>query len=146
MTKEQLSEERLAIDELIERCRKAEGPDRELDFLIHTHVVHPLTGDENYTLQDVMDDLAMLGPEGMTIDAPWTASIDAITALIEKELTGCGWYVARGVAEGRPAVTAAIYPSLEATKPIAKDTGATAPLALCLALLIALQSKETSDA
>lgn len=58
---------------LAERCEKATGPDREIDFDI---------------------DVARHAPKrirGFQALAPYTASIDAITALIERKLPRWSW-------------------------------------------------------
>jgi len=67
---------------LAERCEKATGPDRSIDCWI-----------ENYC-GIARFDAAYRGDPGMRVNIrPLTASIDAITALIEWELPGWMWRV-----------------------------------------------------
>jgi hypothetical protein len=143
------SNERLAIDELIERCRKAEGPDRELDALICAHLkvapasmpdyVSKWEGEWKAAPQGGIVVLVQSdGINGPNFRAPfYTASIDAITALIEKELPGWQYNLS--------AYGSSAEASMGATGAFPRHRAPTPALALCLALL-ALQSKETSDA
>ena len=63
---------------LAERCEKAMEPDREIDWCIHAAIL-------NWP--------AEIKPR-QPGDAEYTASLDAITALIERELPGLGWRIA----------------------------------------------------
>lgn len=123
------------IKELMERVRAATGPDRDLDFLIQIHVAHPLTGEEHYTLQDVMNDFALLGADGMVIDAPYTASIDAALALVERVLPG-RWNEILGAALRGMSKT--FHWHIAFPKPGQMDG---LPLAILACLLQALQEK-----
>lgn len=62
----------MTIDELIERVEKATGRDRQLDFAIGN----------------------WLGLTCYSIDMPaYTSSLDAVVALIEREMPGAKWTV-----------------------------------------------------
>lgn len=144
------------IDELIERCRKAEGGDRELDAEIASIVrYHPYGPfhwlDRSPEAVYAPTHAGWLGftlpGEGTPRDAwashEYTSSIDAITALIEKELPGWDWG-AECLHEDRSYGKVWVHGWHDDT--VVEDSAPTAPLALCLAFLLAIQSKETSDA
>jgi len=137
-----MTQSQSVLDGLVERLGKSTGPDRELDFLIQTHVANPLTGNEGYTLQDIMDDFALLGAEGMTIDAPYTASVDAALALVERKLPGPRWCWKLVQENGRHVFVLRNAPWLTVVAPAWTASHERAPIAILLATLSALQSLE----
>lgn len=115
------------LSDLIERVRKAEGTDRQLDYALFCHFApmevasawHPLHGHK------------------------YTSSLDAITALIEKKLPGAKKSLTELVVGWSSSVL--ILDAVDGSA-VAEDFHAdapTAPLALCLAFLLAIQSQDT---
>jgi hypothetical protein len=104
---------------LASRCERATGPDREIDKAISKAA----TGDSSLT--------------------PHTASLDAITALIERELPGMRWLCRSDVKGG----TGIVYPKpiagLSAATPTWAADAATPALALCAAFAKAMAEKES---
>lgn len=109
------------LSDLIERVRKAEGPDRELDRAIGS-----LAGASETTFPQYEPDGVM---------PRYTGSIDAITALIAAKLPG--WLVTMEFGEGKPCAMM-LRPGFEDGRHVIIESAATLPLALCLALLVAL--------
>jgi hypothetical protein len=84
---------------LAERCEKATGPDGKLDCVIFA-LITPSAFETDYD-RDLharlswtrnLADWSWLLEKGMQ---PYTSSLDAITALIERELTGWRWKTGR---------------------------------------------------
>ena len=103
------------IEALIERVKAATGPDRGLDEALRAHFGYP--------------------------PKPWnyTASIDAITALIERVLPG--WHIASGTVGDEPDQPWACLTSPDNPHPDFPAFHVTEALARTEALLIALQSQ-----
>lgn len=77
---------------LAERCEKATGPDDAVDWDMLMAMCGP--GYEDSWLAAPAARYALSTSYGY--HAPeWTASLDAITALIERELPGWGWSIRR---------------------------------------------------
>ena len=75
---------RADLQALLERVEKAEGPDRELDDAIDKWKLDTLL------TRDTSARFALICP-------PYTASIDAAVALVEKMLPGWKWCVQREI-------------------------------------------------
>lgn len=117
---------------LAERCEKATGPDREIDGKI-AHALRP----------------------GVLIRGfyftPYTASLDAITALIERELPGTSWRIHwRGIGRNCCGMISRLGPddydefNVEFGDEVAIGRGyrvATPALALCAAFCRAMAEK-----
>lgn len=145
----------MSIADIIERLGKAEGPDRELDFWISARVFDPC----DYSDEELQADIDLVGIEGMVIDAPFTASLDAAVALAEKVLPG--WRISMFIGhltsakdgsgaraslqsphKGRKCPSTGMrWPAVTAECFHAK----TAPIALCIAILKAVQAQEVSS-
>lgn len=72
------------IDTIIERVRGLDGPDREVDRDVHVLLVGPVI------------DFPLSGPwqeNGIAAVPAYTASLDAVVALIERELPGFLWRI-----------------------------------------------------
>lgn len=127
-----------AIQNLIERCEKATGPDRFIDAMMHL-MLRPELGEAPWFQPHVA--WWVYRGEGQEDDqhAPlYTASIDAALALMEKVLPGWSWYAGSVGEQDIPQATV--------TEPFGdcRDFVAhapTAPLAIILAFLRALQSQ-----
>ena len=137
------------LPSLIKRLEESEGPSRELDVDIMNEVApFPTTGRRLF----VWARTGGLVRDGVyTDDAPeLTGSVDAAIALAERVLPGWGW----DVASNTPHIKACLDPDLGA--PCAKyphwaavsnvsshnfHDAATPAMALCVAILKALQSK-----
>lgn len=81
----------MSYADLIERLEKLEVPDRETDFWLSVRVFDP----SNETDEALRADIDLVGIEGMVIDAPFTASLDAAVALVGRVLPGWFWRVGR---------------------------------------------------
>lgn len=135
--------------ELAERCEKATGPDREIECLIAVEAGDVPAG---YTRHDAFTWICPQPPFMNLTYSPayFTASLDAITALIERELPG--WYRASGfnteadaddiLADGHFAVLA--LPSEESRDPIRIAACASEALARCAAFCRAMAAKDTT--
>jgi hypothetical protein len=134
------------LSDLIERVRKAEGPDRELDCYLEAlsdgrtirESIHPQYGRQLLARNSrpPHDEYWIDHPDNGT--KPYTGSLDAITALIEKELPGCAY----GFDNGPKTHLAFVDRHDHAVRFLgARWTAeaATIPLALCLAFLLSLQ-------
>lgn len=140
---------------LAERCENATGPDRALDRLIAL-----ACGWQRFTPSQVRRGTpGWIAPEdyigrrsdgspildslhGTTINRnppAFTASLDAITALIEREFPGCGLSV-----KSRLATVKTVARLFLRTGMISSEDAATLPLALCAAFARAMASKETA--
>lgn len=116
------------LSDLISRVRKADGPDRTIDLLILALVAQAGewgTVDIEYALRDI---------EGTTAPPPFTSSLDAITALIEKKLPAA----LRRIQDGEDGGWAQADLILEDGRHVYAEA-ATWHLALCLAILLSLQ-------
>ncbi len=117
------------LTNLIERARGLEGPDREVDAAIHEALVGPVIR------------FPLSGPwqaNGISAVPAYTASLDAVVALIEKELPDALWDV-----NGYGA--ASIAPRwLAGKKHTLSETGTSPALALLLAFLTAMKEKGTA--
>lgn len=71
---------RQTLLELADRCEQATGPDKVLDFWIGVRL-HPC----RHTDAELQADIDALGIDGMAIDAPYTASLDAALTLVPDE-------------------------------------------------------------
>jgi len=78
-----------ALEGLLERLEKCEGPDREIDFWISARIYNP----SHHTDAELQADIDAVGIEGMVIEAPYTASLDACIALVERVLPGYRWHL-----------------------------------------------------
>ena len=67
---------------ILERLKAATGPDRELDFWISARAWDP----SHHTDAELQADIDLVGIEGMVIDKPFTSSVDAALALVERLL------------------------------------------------------------
>lgn len=138
------------IAELLERCRKAAGPDRELDCQIAYAVDFGVDGMGN-SFRDFCDVFerdwveisrrAEMHQSILSHNLPrFTASIDSITALIEGELPGWHWLVERDL-------DGAFFGRVGSPQdgPFSWDAGplSSAPLALCCAFLSAKLAQVT---
>lgn len=83
------------LPDLIAKVEGLRGPNREVDFWLTVRVFAPC----DYTDAELQADIDLVGIEGMAIEAPYTASIDAAVALVEKVLPGWMW----GLTQGSPA-------------------------------------------
>lgn len=119
---------------LIERLEKLTGPDRDADYRIEKAVVRP----------DHFPDIKMWPPfmVGSTFDKsipPYTASLDAAIALVEKCLPRCGYTTDHQPVYGKHH-DASVFSEQVIT--IGNGRGPTAAIALLLALLRAMQKEE----
>lgn len=108
----------MSLTDLIARVEKASGPDRHLDWEVHC-----LNG---------MEGVGMYGPH-----PTFTASLDAVVALVERELPGWGWLVATRDDDYSASVWAPGY----RFDPLGSGHGKTAALALLRAFLRAKQAQ-----
>jgi hypothetical protein len=136
--------------DLIERLEKASGPDRELDADIFFHLecepIPPEGLDMSWAYEGAPR--AMPGdkwnfhrdgiPSDGTLSPAYTASIDAVVALVERCLPGWGYYL-RSDKEGSGC--GLVYPDAFRVTPC-HCMGATPAIAVCLALLRALEAQE----
>jgi hypothetical protein len=128
------------LSELLERVRKATGPDRKIDAAIARLFDLPICIEPD-CLPDVMRRILARMDEGG--DDPevnaYTASIDAALALVERVLPGWSWSV--GVNENHQfpqVVMARSHP----TNKVVTVEGATPALAILAALMAALANAE----
>lgn len=142
------------IATLLERVRAATGPDREIDGMIEVEARRQQA--YRVGLNDEQRAHWATTIEGVVYDnatrynaSPYTASVDAILALIERELPGCRWGVSchsfRGderYPDGKPKYVdgyRAHVTERSAMRPMPTiaDHQATPALALCAAFLSA---------
>jgi len=116
------------MDELIERLEKAVGPDHELDLILARMVAPGAIAHSSEHL-------------------PYTSSVDSALALVERKLPGWAWYVERiaGI-DTRPHICEAdLWLPAQLGRGGRFRAGApTAPLAILLALLKALNSDSSN--
>jgi len=142
---------------LAERCEKATGPDREIDVAlciaadaprILTHLLskelRPLQKGQWYACGDGYvshpEWVYLDGAPGKSPAERYTASLDAITALVERELPGCGFVVKSRLTTAK--TIARIF--LRRWEAVSSDYATTPALALCAAFCRAMASKETA--
>jgi hypothetical protein len=116
---------------LAERCEGATGPDRDLDCALYALVrrhMNPVALLESFRREISIQSM---------VDC-FTASLDAITALIERELPGWEWQ-ANGN-RGKPKSLAWVYSGSQHDK-VHKSYAATPALALCAAFCRAMAEK-----
>lgn len=123
----------MTIPDLIERLEKATGPDRELDEMISATL---FSEHEFMQLKDAPEGVGCMmyrWPDGQQVSVlRATSSIDAAVKLCELKLPEHTWGInptAANVYDGDPHQGFAVYHK-------------TAPIALCIAILRALQAKE----
>lgn len=134
------------LSELIERVEKATGPDPALDEAIQAWSQCATPEWQEYAKSTAYHRdgfWVSIGPI-----QPYTASIDAVVALVEKELPGAVWHImtdygglrrAKIGPAGRP--SASIYNHED--RPLFTEADAeTAPLALLLAFLKSHEGKQ----
>jgi hypothetical protein len=109
---------------LAERCEKAIGQDREIDWCIHAAIL-------NWP--------AEIKPKKPG-DPEYTRSLDAITALIERELPGWDWSTAKSHGHCRANVWR-LSPISRGSFPPKHATATTAALALCVVFCRAMAEK-----
>lgn len=134
------------LSELIERVRQATGPDRELDAALFIALVEPTWHTSPKDPGAVAADKQYFWPEGKLkyltrnskVAPYYTASVDAITALIEKKLPGWKWNIGH---DANDELHATIWHGVTEHDEYAP----TAPLALCLSFLLALHSQEQNS-
>lgn len=123
---------------LAERCRDAKGADREIDGDISLAVGEA---------QDVFKDTPYVDREGarfvgrgMVFSAPYyTASLDAIVALVERELPGWIWTIYSKAEGPHPTPRATVVATDYRTQ--IGCNGQTPALALCAAFCLAMAAK-----
>ncbi len=112
------------LSNLIERCRKATGPDRDIDCAIEAWLHH--NGGSPYADYNVVPTI--------------TGSMDVVTALIEKKLPG--WEMAFGTCGQNNCPWACLTEPREPFREFASDAP-TMEIAALEAFLLALQSQDT---
>lgn len=129
------------IDELIERCKAATGPDRHLDALIEVearrHEAYRVGLDDNtraYWRATIDGNVYDTGTSYMS--PHYTASVDATLALVERCLPGW-WLHGLGKSPLHGLWWCTLY-SLDAQKAVEVEEADTAPLAILSSLLKAL--------
>lgn len=123
--------------ELLSRIEQASGPDRELDFWIS--IRFPIDEPTRHSDDELQADIDLVGIEGMVIDAPYTASLDATVALVERMLPGAVWSAGKGW-DGP-------WSCIDTSGTMCNHEGraATTVLALLTALFRALSAREAKD-
>lgn len=148
------------LSQLLEKVRTAEAGSRELDAEIEVQARRfrayavGLT-DETRAKWIAVNDGIVCDPHTSYSAPHLTTSLDAIVALIERELSGendgpllyaRAGYWNDSAEDGRPYLqTFSIATSAPTVLTDFEESGATEPLALCAALLSALISKEKAD-
>jgi hypothetical protein len=135
-------------DDIIERLRKSEGPDRTIDGLIdvierggHEYVIGHEEGRFPQkaiygTIADVMKMLPNEDGAAYINSPPFTASIDASIALAERMMPG--EWIDIGGTTGSAQWECNIHTDYVEVQ----ETAPTAPLAILLSLFLALQAKD----
>lgn len=128
---------------LAERCEKATGLDREIDFKI---------GFATGWRKDIIDGNEMVldwecnefpNHYGSLLPSV-TESLDAITALIERELPGLGWRIAGRDEHGGKPYAQIRWPIKDQVWKQEISHAATPALAICAAFCRAMADKETT--
>lgn len=126
---------------LIERLENATGPDRELDFAIAVACGFTVRQQATvYGSTKVAVDPSRKGRGNGAVDSRYTASLDAVVALVERVLPGCNAVIGWGEPHRNP--WARLAPLSDGGRHPFDAGGATPAIALCLALLRASQAKE----
>jgi hypothetical protein len=140
------------LAELRERLEKASAGDREIDGIFASTF-------EGWTLEKMKGDAC---PYWRKPDAEWfkrqkdgppryTSSLDAIVSLVERKLPGCVWLV-RGNADlvrshkAEADIERLYYEDGPRFRTLASTTHHTAPLALCLAFVKAMEAQSNEPA
>lgn len=113
--------------EIADACEKATGPSREIDARIQGNVENWTERDIAYVLSDI---------EGTAKPKPYTASLDAIVALIEREFSEPVFYASRTRSGLGYASLSKDYQT-----PHIECNAATPTLALCAAFARAMHEK-----
>ncbi len=116
------------LELLLERVQKAMGPERGLDATIFGLLALPEPWPTWIVEQEA-------GRDDFTAIPRYTASLDAITALIERELPG--WQIACGTCGEHDVPWACVTEPMEPCRDFS-ESDLTMPLALCAAFLQAL--------
>lgn len=142
-----MSDDSDSLSSLISRVEKCTGPDRELDAAVEVATFPVfLSADENmYAKPCRRDDHCAPGHfwyvqrSGMSLRAaePYTASLDAAVALVERVLPHWPWEVKW--AGHRKGYVATVWPCDQSLYPFKLADASTAALALLLATLRALR-------
>ncbi len=134
--------------QLAERCEKATGPDREIDFAIGLlsgvyQLAEPICGERiegdttvYVTYMHPVYNSQWHGPINSCVPK-LTASLDAITALIERELPGWHWHASTHMRKGVSAIN-------DGSNDWAWITADTPALALCAAFCRAMADHATA--
>lgn len=125
-----------AISSLIERVEKATGPSFALDQDIELFV-EP----DRITERLAWERLGKPYPP----TPPYTASLDAVVALAERVLPGWRWIIDSDWDRGPP-YAAQVKRQGDAWSEAPREFAKTPPLALLLALLLAVQSQKKDEA
>lgn len=117
----------MTIAEIIEKLEKAEGADRDLDAAIHIATNPPLR--EGYRFGNI---------------PVYTSSIDAAVQLYDRVLPGFLWGITQDAADGDVEFQGNVWPNAQPFDASKDHFGyhSRAAIALCIAILRALQTKE----
>jgi len=130
--------------EIIAALQNAKGPDRALDAAIEIALTYPrVLKDETVHARTMRKEeghppgvfwyVSFSGKSMRTAD-PYTASLDAIVALVESKRRGWSWSI---YSDG----TAALWENLEQDN-MQVEAGATPAIALCIALMKSMEDKD----
>jgi hypothetical protein len=149
------------LAELRERLEKATGGDREIDAAIFVAVEAPEQYSDDlrrYRLpHPSLDEMDMCAPgtywlvqrsgRSLRTSPHYTASLDAIVSLIERKLPGWGWSAASGMSDAN-LYGAALSPLGLVGAALNTQTAraTTPPLALCIALVKAMEAQANEPA
>ena len=138
------------LQALLGRVMEATGGDREIDVLLELHVERPTgTGALGMTLAAAI----AVYPETLDQVANWwrgvipsyTASVDAVLALVERMLPGWRFSVGNDYYDREGPCWARVFPSEGQHLGSGNCYASTPALALCAALLTALIAQEPAD-
>lgn len=151
-----------SLKEILERVRKAEGPDRDLDWRMFSNVANAYMRGHHWRDSLFVDlDGKSAGPNAIDwskdglrwyqdVDMPrYSESLDACLALMAEVLPGWRWYMAMGRSRpGEPLYGASLLsPGRSADEePDVIAEHEVGPLALLDCILSALLSQDQSDA
>lgn len=122
------------MTDILKRLKGATGPDMELDFWISARAWDP----SHHTDEELQADIDLVGIEGMVIDMPFTSSIDAALALVERMLPDALWTIGHRGDETPNLFMCVIMPSSGAPF---HETHQTPAIAILTALFTALEAK-----
>lgn len=131
---------------LITRLSKLDAPDRGMDAEIEVAVrrieaARSGLAEEYWANWQASPDGTVYDPHTRYSSNPFTASVDAVIALAERELPGWTWYLGFGLRlEGDMRAIAGFYPNNQPDSCV-KDDHPIPATALCIALL---RAKEAS--